>query len=88
MFRKIGSFRGDSALQLAAPATVNQCLMQSGKRSVKLERTTEKGRGKHDTDCQRTENPNSMPIMDRIALDKCVDKLPPGYRNRVCFARR
>jgi len=27
-----------------------------------------------------TENPNSMPIMDRIALDNALTQLPPGYR--------
>ncbi|MBD0325582.1 MAG: RNA polymerase sigma factor, partial [Pyrinomonadaceae bacterium] len=27
-----------------------------------------------------TANPNSMPVVDRIALDKAVGQLPPGYR--------
>jgi RNA polymerase sigma-70 factor (ECF subfamily) len=46
---------------------------------VKLERTTDEG----DTPVQvvrGTENPNSMPVMDRIALDNALKQLPPGYR--------
>ena len=27
-----------------------------------------------------TENPNAMPVMDRIALDNALKQLPPGYR--------
>ena len=29
---------------------------------------------------QGTENPNQMPVVDRIALDKAIAQLPPGYR--------
>jgi RNA polymerase sigma-70 factor, ECF subfamily len=80
LFRKIGSFRGDSAFTTwLHRLTVNQCLMHFRKRSVKLERTTEEG----ETPVQvvtGTENPNAMPVMDRIALDNAVTQLPPGYR--------
>ena len=80
LFRKIGSFRGDSAFTTwLHRLTVNQCLMHFRKKSVKLEKTTEEG----DTPIQvvsGTENPNSMPIMDRIALDNALTQLPPGYR--------
>jgi RNA polymerase sigma-70 factor, ECF subfamily len=80
LFRKIGSFRGDSAFTTwLHRLTVNQCLMHFRKRSVKLERTTEEG----ETPVQivsGTENPNSMPVMDRIALDNALTQLPPGYR--------
>ena len=42
LFRKISSFRGDSAFTTwLHRLTVNQCLMHFRKRSVKLERTTE-----------------------------------------------
>ncbi|HKS08588.1 MAG TPA: RNA polymerase sigma factor [Pyrinomonadaceae bacterium] len=80
LFRKIGSFRGDSAFTTwLHRLVVNQCLMHFRKRSVKLEKTTEEG----ETPVQivrGTENPNAMPIMDRIALDNALKQLPPGYR--------
>jgi RNA polymerase sigma-70 factor (ECF subfamily) len=80
LFRKIGSFRGESAFTTwLHRLTVNQCLMHFRKRSVKLERTTEEG----ETPVQivrGTENPNAMPVLDRIALDKALTQLPPGYR--------
>lgn len=80
LFRKIGSFRGDSAFTTwLHRMTVNQVLMHFRKRSVKLEQTTEEG----ETPVQvvvGTANPNAMPVVDRIALDKAISLLPPGYR--------
>jgi RNA polymerase sigma-70 factor, ECF subfamily len=80
LFRKIGSFRGESAFTTwLHRLTVNQVLMHFRKRSVKLEQTTEEG----ETPVQivvGTGNPNSMPVVDRIALDKAISQLPPGYR--------
>jgi RNA polymerase sigma-70 factor (ECF subfamily) len=80
LFRKIGSFRGDSAFTTwLHRMTVNQVLMHFRKRSVKLEQTTEEG----DTPVQvvvGTGNPMTMPVVDRIALDKAISQLPPGYR--------
>ena len=80
LFRKIGSFRGESAFTTwLHRLTVNQVLMHFRKRSVKLEQTTEEG----ETPVQvvvGTANPNQMPVVDRIALDKAVGQLPPGYR--------
>lgn len=80
LFRKIGSFRGESAFTTwLHRLTVNQVLMHFRKRSVKLERTTEEG----ETPVQivrGTENPNSMPVIDRLALDNALSQLPPGYR--------
>src|SRR3954471_10305819 len=80
LFRKIGSFRGESAFTTwLHRLTVNQVLMHFRKRSVKLEQTTEEG----ETPIQivkGTENPNSMPVVDRIALDNAIAQLPPGYR--------
>src|SRR3954462_6617555 len=78
--RKIGSFRGESAFTTwLHRLTVNQVLMHFRKRSVKMEQTTEEG----ETPIQvvtGTENPNQMPVVDRIALDKAISQLPPGYR--------
>jgi RNA polymerase sigma-70 factor (ECF subfamily) len=80
LFRKIGSFRGESAFTTwLHRLTVNQVLMHFRKRSVKLERTTDEG----ETPVQivrGTENPNAMPVLDRIALDRALGQLPPGYR--------
>ncbi len=81
LYRKIGSFRGDSAFTTwLHRLTVNQVLMHFRKRSVKMEKTTEEG----ETPVQivhGTENPRSMPVVDRIALDNAIKQLPPGYRS-------
>jgi RNA polymerase sigma-70 factor (ECF subfamily) len=80
LFRKIGSFRGESAFTTwLHRLTVNQVLMHFRKRGVRMEQTTEDG----ETPVQvvtGTENPNAMPVVDRIALDKAIAQLPPGYR--------
>ena len=80
LFRKIGSFRGESAFTTwLHRLTVNQVLMHFRKRGVRMEHTTEDG----ETPVQivkGTENPNAMPVVDRIALDKAIAQLPPGYR--------
>ncbi|MDT4969627.1 MAG: hypothetical protein QOJ64_4364 [Acidobacteriota bacterium] len=80
LFRKIGSFRGESAFTTwLHRLTVNQVLMHFRKRSVRDEKTTEEG----DTPDQAvlgTDNPNRMRVVDRIALDNAIALLPPGYR--------
>jgi RNA polymerase sigma-70 factor (ECF subfamily) len=81
LYRKIGSFRGDSAFTTwLHRMTVNQVLMHFRKRSVKYEKTTEEG----ETPIQvvsGTENPLNMKIVDKIALDNAIEQLPPGYRS-------
>ena len=81
LYRKIGSFRGDSAFTTwLHRMTVNQVLMHFRKRSVKYEKTTEEG----ETPTQvviGTENHQKMPIVDKIAIDNAINQLPPGYRN-------
>jgi RNA polymerase sigma-70 factor, ECF subfamily len=80
LFRKIGSFRGDSAFTTwLHRLTVNQVLMHFRKRGVKLEQTTEDGETPHPI-VIGTSNPNAMPVVDKIALEKAITKLPPGYR--------
>ncbi|HEX8073308.1 MAG TPA: RNA polymerase sigma factor, partial [Pyrinomonadaceae bacterium] len=80
LYRKIGSFRGESAFTTwLHRLTVNQVLMHFRKKGVRLEQTTEDG----DVPVQivkGTENPHHMPVVDRIALERAVAKLPPGYR--------
>jgi RNA polymerase sigma-70 factor (ECF subfamily) len=80
LFRKIGSFRGESAFTTwLHRLTVNQVLMHFRKKGVRLEQTTDDG----ETPVQvvvGTQNPNQMPVVDRIALDRAISGLPPGYR--------
>ena len=80
LFRKLGSFRGESAFTTwLHRLTVNQVLMHFRKKGVKMEQTTDDG----ETPVQivaGTENPDAMPVVDRIALDIAVSQLPPGYR--------
>lgn len=81
LFRKIGSFRGASAFSTwLHRLTVNQVLMHFRKRSVKSEKTTEEGE-MPDQVVNGTANPNRMPIVDRIALNKAISELPNGYRS-------
>ncbi len=79
--RKIGSFRGEAAFTTwLHRLTVNQILMHFRKRNVRLETTTEEGDMK-DLIQPGTERPRAMPIVDRIALEQAIKKLPPGYRS-------
>ncbi|MCA1623867.1 MAG: RNA polymerase sigma factor [Acidobacteria bacterium] len=81
LYRKIGSFRGDSAFTTwLHRLTVNQVLMHFRKRNVKFEKTTEEG----ETPVQivgGTENPRKMPVVDKIAIENAIEQLPTGYRN-------
>ncbi len=81
LFRKIGSFRGDSAFSTwLHRMTVNQVLMHFRRRSVKNERTSEDGEMPEQT-VRGTANPNKMQVVDRIALKNAIAQLPNGYRN-------
>lgn len=81
LYRRIGSFRGDSAFSTwLHRLTVNQVLMHFRKRNVRFEMTTKEG----ETPVQivsGTENPKRMSIVDTIALEDAIAQLPPGYRN-------
>lgn len=80
LFRKVGSFRGESAFTTwLHRLTVNQVLMHLRKRRGKAELTTDDGEMPEQV-VAGTENPGAMPAIDRIALDKTVAQLPPGYR--------
>ena len=80
LHRKLGSFRGEAAFTTwLHRLTVNQVLMHFRKRSVRSELTTEDGEVPDSVDPD-TVNPEAMPIVDRIALESAVAKLPPGYR--------
>ena len=80
LYRKIGSFRGDSAFTTwLHRMTVNQVLMHFRKRNVKFEKTTEEGETP-DQVVTGTSNPERMRIVDKIALDSAIDQLPDGYK--------
>ena len=80
LFRKIGSFRGESAFTTwLHRLTGNQVLMHFRRRGVRDEKTTEEGDMPEQV-VLGTDNPNQMPVVDRIALDKAIAQLPPGYR--------
>jgi RNA polymerase sigma-70 factor, ECF subfamily len=80
LYRKIGSFRGDSAFTTwLHRMTVNQVLMHFRKRTVKFEKTTEEGETP-DQIVSGTSDPGKMRIVDKIALDNAIDQLPAGYK--------
>lgn len=81
LFRKVGSFRGDSAFSTwLHRLTVNQVLMHFRRRSVKNEKVSDDGEIPEQT-VHGTANPNKMPVVDRIALKNAIGELPNGYRN-------
>jgi RNA polymerase sigma-70 factor, ECF subfamily len=80
LFRKIGSFRGESAFTTwLHRLTVNHVLMHFRKRGVRMERTTEEGEISDLQDIVQSVSERPR-FVDRIALDKAISELPPGYR--------
>lgn len=81
LYRKIGTFRGDSAFTTwLHRMTVNQVLMHFRKRNVKFEKTTDEGEAPVQV-TMGTENPKKMSIIDKIALENAIAQLPPGNKN-------
>lgn len=80
LFRKVGSFRGESAFTTwLHRLTVNHVLMHFRKRGVRLEKTTEEGEIGEVQDYLQAASERPR-FIDRIALDKAISELPPGYR--------
>src|SRR3712207_2090132 len=81
LLNKVGSFRGESQFTTwLHRLTVNQVLMHFRKASTRSEHTTDEG----ETPVQivrGTEDPSRMPVIDRIALERAIAALPPGYRS-------
>jgi len=81
LYRKIGSFRGDSAFTTwLHRMTVNQVLMHFRKRTVKYEKVTDEGETP-DQVVTGSVNPQRMQIVDKIALENAITQLPDGYKN-------
>ena len=81
LYRKVGSFRGDSAFTTwLHRLTVNQVLMHFRKRNVKFEKTTEEGETPEQI-VPGTDNPFKMQIVDKMALEDAIEQLPVGYKN-------
>ncbi len=81
LFRKAGSFRGDSAFTTwFHRLVVNQVLMHFRKRSVKNEKTTDDGEMPEHAVTQPKLKAN-LPILNRIDISNAVAALPPGYRS-------
>ena len=81
LYRKAGSFRGESQFTTwLHRLTVNQVLMHFRRKGSRAERTTEDGEAPVQV-VRGTEDPSRMAAVDRIALDKAVSQLPPGYRS-------
>ncbi|CAN5582984.1 RNA polymerase sigma factor SigM [soil metagenome] len=81
LYRKIGSFRGDSAFTTwLHRMTVNQVLMHFRKRNVKYEKVTDEGETP-DQIVTGTADPERMRVVDKIALENAIDQLPDGYKN-------
>lgn len=81
LYRKIGSFRGESQFTTwLHRMTVNQVLMHFRKSSTKNELVTDEGETPIQI-VQGTENADRMPIVDRIALERAIEQLSPGYRS-------
>ena len=80
VYRKIGSFRGDSTLMTwLHRVTVNRTLMHFRKSAVRRERTTEDG-ATPEPAVRPAERLGQMPAVDRLMLEKAVTQLAPGYR--------
>jgi RNA polymerase sigma-70 factor (ECF subfamily) len=79
LYTKIGSFRGGSAFTTwLHRVTVNQVLMNLRKRKTRPEESL-----KEESAMQaalKVKRPSGLPVIDRIALERAVARLPRGYR--------
>lgn len=80
LYRKIGSFRGESAFTTwLHQITANTVLMHFRRLKSRPVLTSEDEEPPEQI-VRGTEKPDAMAIIDRLALEKAVANLPPGYR--------
>jgi RNA polymerase sigma-70 factor (ECF subfamily) len=85
LFRKIQTFRGESALSTwLHRVSVNVVLMHLRKKTVletPLKQPNEEEGSNNLVEEIGAHDPRLSGAIDRIILDRAIDKLPPGYRN-------
>ena len=80
LLRRIGSFRGDGAFKLwLRRLTINQVLMHFRSRRARPEDQTAEGEMPEPHACAARPS-GAAHVVDRIAIEKAVNRLPPGYR--------
>lgn len=80
VYRKIGSFRGESAMMTwLHRVSVNKVLMHFRSSTVRREKMTEDGSAPEPA-MRRAKSHDQVLAVDRLALDKAIAQLPPGYR--------
>ena len=81
LHRKVGSFRGESQFTTwLHRLTVNQVLMRFRKNRSRREEALEDCDAQDFTVGVAHAGPNRLQLIDRMALDRALEKLPPGYR--------
>jgi RNA polymerase sigma-70 factor, ECF subfamily len=85
LFRKIGTFRGESAFSTwLHRMTVNVVLMKLRKKSLPVTSLDEATDPDEETGGPRKDvgapDLRLSGAVDRVNLERCVEKLPPGYR--------
>ena len=84
LFRKIGSFRGDSAFSTwLHRMSVNQILMHFRTNKSRKEETTEDGELPEAAFSQTKQPKDGNQILDHYQLSEAIAKLPDGYRKVV-----
>ncbi len=84
LFRKIGTFRGESAFSTwLHRMSVNVVLMQLRKKSLPIVPIDETTEGDEDGTVRKEPGAPDQRLagsIDRLRLQRAVDELPPGYR--------
>src|SRR5947209_16257180 len=81
LHRKVGSFRGESQFTTwLHRLTVNQVLMRFRRSKARREDALEDSAAQVFAAGGAPGGLQRMPLIDRVALDRALEQLPPGYR--------